>query len=313
MNSPRRALALAGTLAVFTLAAGAQVQTSRELQHGVGVLDSGVTLNYKTMLEPAEGNSTANGLGGGVFHASGSTMQHCLYDRVAAYYFGYAMTVLPGPTPATRKVVFAPVDLAAIRDSLRAVAGDLPLNPAPLPKYPPPQTVRSGDSIAMDLMTSPDGSQRMVDYIKFSFAGKPPQPESADSTPPRDFTLDDGPIVIDSSPPEVAIDGKKFDGPVVMYPPQNGRTPWAYFPGQGRFVLSLAPRAELKKIGTVRGKRISFTWEGHAYEIRTAEPLAGVEKAWNLYIARDAAYLPRSVLTNAVVMSADRLENLVAK
>jgi hypothetical protein len=222
------------------------------------------------------------------------------------------MTVLPGPTPATRKIVFAPVDVASIRDGLQAVAGDLPLNPAPLPKYPPPQTVSSGDSIAMDLMTSPDGSERIVDYIKFSFAGKPPQPEIADAAPPRDFTIDDGPIVVDLSPPAVAVDGKKFDGPVLVYPPQNGRTLWAYFPGQGRFVLSLAARAELKKAGAVRGKRILFTWEGHAYEIRTVEPVAGVERAWNLYVTRDAAYLPRSALTNAVVMSADRLENLVA-
>jgi hypothetical protein len=307
-----KTIAFALSLALLTFEAPAQVKTSRELQHGVGVLDAGVTLNYKTMLEPAEENSISKALGGGVFRASGSTMQHCLYDRAAAYYFGYAMIVLPGPTPATRKIIFAPVDVASIREGLQAVAGDLPLNPAPLPKYPSPQTVSSGDSIAMDLMTSPDGSERIVDYIKFSFAGKSPQHEIADTAPPRDFTIDDGAITVNLTPAEVAIDGKKFDGPVVVYPPQNGRTLWVYFPGQGRFVLSLAPRADLKKGGTVRGKRISFTWESHSYEIRTVKPVAGIEKAWNLYVTRNPAYLPRSGLTNAVVMSSDRLENLQA-
>ena len=57
-----------------------------------------------------------------------------------------------------------------------------------------------------------------------------------------------------------------------MYPPKNGKTLWAYFPGEGRFVLSLAPRAGLTKAGAVRGKRITFTWEGHEYESALRDP-----------------------------------------
>jgi hypothetical protein len=310
MNKLRTCIAPSWLL--LALAAQAQVKSSRELGHGSGVLDSGVALQYKTVMEPAEGNSQVEGLGGGVFRARGSTMQHCLYDRFTTFYFGYAMTISPGATAGTRTVLFTPADTASMSDGLRAVAGDLPLNPAPLPKYPPPQIVRSGDTIAMDLMTNADGSERIVDYIHFSFGQSAPQLAGANATP-RDFTIDDGAVQIDPNPPDVAIDSKKFAGIVLMYPPKSGKTLWAYFPGEGRFVLSLAPRAGLTKAGAVRGKRITFTWEGHEYEIRLSEPLAGLENSWNLYVMRDAAYSPRAVLVNAVVISADRLENLAPK
>ncbi len=303
---------IASSWLLLALTAQAQVRSSRELFHGSGVLDSGVTLQYKTVMEPAESNSQADGLGGGVFRARGSTMQHCLYDRVATFYFGYAMTVSPGATAGTRKVVFTPADIASMRDGLHAVAGDLPLNPAPLPKYPPPQTVRNGDTIAMDLMTNADGNGRIVDYIHFSFGQNAPEPSIA-SAASRDFTIDDDPVHIDLNPPDVAIDGKKFAGIVLMYPPKNGKTLWAYFPGEGRFVLSLAPHAGLTKAGAVHGKRITFTWEGHEYEIRLTEPLAGLGNPWNLYVMRDASYVPRTALVNAVVISADRLDNLAPK
>jgi hypothetical protein len=298
-------------LLALTIAAHAQVKTSRSTDHGVGYLDSGVTLRYETVIEPAQGNSTVQGLGGGVFSAKGNLMQHALYDRVAAYYFGYAITVLPGDSPATRKVVFSPVDATALHDGLMAVANGLPLNAAPLPKFPPPQIVRSGDAIAMDLMTSIDGRERIVDYIHFSFGGA--APSALNLGPAQDFTIDDGAPQIDLNQAEALIDGKAFNVPVVAYPPKNGKTLWIYVPGEGRFVLSLAPRAGLTKAGAVRGKRITFTWESHEYELRLIGPLAGLEKAWNLYVTRDAAYLPRTAPANVVVMSADRLENLVGK
>ncbi len=312
MNKSEKHIAILWLALGLAAAAQGQTKTSRELDHSVGVLDSGVTLQRKTMLEPGEGNSTSQNLGGGVFRASGNTMQHCLYDRGSTIYFGYSMTVLPGLTTDTRKVVFAPVDVAGIRDGLQAVAGDQPLNAAPAPKYPPPQTVHNGDTIAMDLMTSSDGNERIVDYIRFSFGKNASQPLRADAAP-QDFTIDDGSVEIDLGPPTVAVDGKNFDGPVIVYPSQGGRTLWAYFPGQGRFVLSLMPRAQMTKGGSVRGNRIVFASNGHEYEIRLTEPMAGVDKAWNLYVTRDPLYLPRPALVNAVVVSADRLDNLVAK
>ena len=190
------------------------------------------------------------------------------------------------------------------------MAGDLPLNAAPLPKYPASQIVHSGDTLAMDLMVSKDGRERIVDYVEFSFGGKAVKP-AADTALPQDFTLDDGPLKLELNQAKVWIDGQEFRGYVVIYASRGGATQWFYFPGQGRYVLSLAPRPGFEKSGALRASVISFRADGHEYEIRLTEPPAGIEKAWNLYLRRDASYLPRPGVVKAVVGSVDRLDNLV--
>src|SRR5260370_42443759 len=76
------------------------------------------------------------------------------------------------------------------------------LSPVPLPKYSAPQLVKSGDIIALDLLVSPDGKQKIVDYIQFTSAKQfldactpPADPPAAISTAkPKNFTLADGPV-----------------------------------------------------------------------------------------------------------------------
>lgn len=302
---------LAGcVLAAAAITGQAQVKTSQDMGHGVGVLDSGVTLKYKTVLEPPMNHSTFVTMGG-AFGVTGDTMHHCIYDRAAQSYFGYDLTIGPGDSANSRKIVFGPLNLGRMRESLNAVAGDLPLNPAPLPKYPPPQTIFSGDTIAMDLMVSPDGHQRIVDYIQFSFGQNAPKPPKADTATPLDFTLDDGPLHVDLMEPEVWLDDRKFDGHVITYASKGGATAWIYLPGRGRYLLSLAPHEGFIKAGAVRGRKLSFATDGHECEIRLNEPVAGTDKAWNLYVRRDPAYLPLPAIVNSVVMGSDRLENLM--
>lgn len=36
------------------------------------------------------------------------------------------------------------------------------------PRYPPPFVVESGDTIALDMLVSADGKQKIVDYIELS-------------------------------------------------------------------------------------------------------------------------------------------------
>jgi len=75
----------------FLLAAAAmaqsQVNTAHEMGNGVGVLDSGVTLKYKSLLEPPLKNTAFHPLGSG-FGVTGNTMRHFIYDKAAASYFG---------------------------------------------------------------------------------------------------------------------------------------------------------------------------------------------------------------------------------
>ena len=46
---------------LLALAAQAQVKSSRELGHGSGVLESGVTLQYKTVMEPPKATRRRRG------------------------------------------------------------------------------------------------------------------------------------------------------------------------------------------------------------------------------------------------------------
>jgi hypothetical protein len=88
-----------------------------------------------------------------------------------------------------------------------------------LPKYSAPQLVKSGDIIALDLLVSPDGKQKIVDYIQFTSAKQfldastpPADPPAAISTEePKDFTLDDGPVIADFAG-FILINGQKFQG-----------------------------------------------------------------------------------------------------
>ena len=217
---------------------------------------------------------------------------------------------------------------------LEAVAGDLPLNPAPLPKYPPPQTVYSGDTIALDIMISSDGRERIVDYIQLTAAASGPSQaaagevwrhlpattapaksatsQAAVTAEPRDFSIDDGPLTFSIDAPAVLIDGEKFSQRVAMEF-HSGATLGFYFPGQGRYILSLAPHDGFVRSGTIHANVIAFESNRRQYEIQLSAPIAGSDKTWNLYVLRDPGYLPPSTRIDLVVGSVDRLENLLPK
>jgi hypothetical protein len=310
----------------------AQVEVGHEIANGSGVLASGVTVTCRTALILPPNNPPYRvyflPLGSG-FDVSGDTMRHVLYDKPTQSYFGYDMGVKFVPGSNSLQVSFGPPTVSAMLDTLKAIAGDLPLIPAAVPKYPPPQTVHPGDTIALDLMVSSDGRARWVDQIRFSAPANAQQLlaaatihdgligrvpvliAAADSR--RDFSIDDGPIRIPVEPPSVLIDGKKPANPVAMLTPRSGATFWLYFPGNGRFILSLAPHDGLVNKGTLRGNEIMFNADGHQYDVHFSASPTIAPGPWNLYVLHDAAYLPNDAPTDLVVGGVDRLENLLPK
>jgi hypothetical protein len=170
------------------------------------------------------------------------------------------------------------------------------LSPVPLPKSPASQLVKSGDAIALDLLVSPDGKQKIVDYIQFTSAKQfldastpPADPPTAINTEePKDFTLDDGPVITDFAG-FILINGQKFQG-LTWFDKKPGATMWFCFPGQGRYILSLAPHDGFLKMGAIRDNVISFQSDGQQYEVRMKNSMLNSGGAWNLYVLHDRSY-----------------------
>ena len=73
---------------------------------------------------------------------------------------------------------------------------------------------------------------------------------------------------------------------------------WLALPWRGRFILSLIPRPgfDLTASGAIRNHVITFTSGGDEYEIRTSAPIAGLGKAWNLYVLHQPLWEPKGPL-----------------
>jgi len=265
--------------------------SGRQLMSGTAVSNSGLGIRYRTFLNPADASLVS--FGGGVI--SGPNAFHRYMADKGGAYFGYDLVIALGDSANSYVATFQPLSVG------RRVT--------PLPQYPAPQVVREGDIIELDLMVSPDGKQRLTDYIEI--LGRVPESAPAVTTAePRDFTLDDGPVKVDASRMSIWINGQKFQGKV-GFTKKSGATFWIVLPEQGRYVLSLIPQEGFVKSGTVRDNVISFEAGGQQCELRLMSPIAGAGKAWNLHVLHDQAF--RWTRSNEIAVGVDRLENLLPR
>ncbi len=267
-----------------------------------------VTVHYRTMAEPPL--QTAGAFGGGILRDQ-NTVHRLLFDKNSQAFFGYDMVVLSGDAGSGYRVSFQPLSNTA--DMLSRFAAGLTLQLMPPAKYPEPQLVQQGESIALDVMVSPNGRQKIVDYLQLSPPEPVDLPAASTTAEARDFTVDDEPLKINLDSFErttVFIDGQRFTGRV-GFSDQKGGTLWVVFPGQGRYVLSLAPHPSFTKAGTIRDHVIAFHDGSRQVEVRLAAPIAGPGHAWNLYVHHDASYQPKVAVADAVIVGTGRLENLL--
>jgi hypothetical protein len=298
-------------LLTFTLAVcaqpGRQIASGRNSAGGFGV-------EYKTYVVPDSPDPSLRLLGTGAA-GHGNTVQRVVYDMTSLSYFGYSVTVEPEAAGSVR-ITFGPVDAARVANLLKGIAGDEPLNAAPPPIFPAPQVVQIGDTVSLDLMVTPDGKHKVVDYLRFSGPmGAPPEPRAAAVTAgARDFTIDDGRVRFPiQGPSELRINGKKYDG-TRGATGGEGATFWLSVPAHGRYILSLFPHEGFIKAGAIRDNVIAFQAEGENYELRFAGTIAGSStKAWNLYLFHDAPYQPGQKMSNGIWMGVGRLDNLLPK
>jgi hypothetical protein len=300
------------SLLIFTIVALAQspVKTtdkSADLLTGLEVLDSGVTISSRINYEPWPPRNWAfDKAVMGFDPTGGDTVRRYICDLDALSCFGFDMTVSGTPTDESLQVSFGPLTVSeTVRESLDASAHGRPLSFAKLPKYPPPQTVHIGDTIALDLMISADGRERIVAYFKFIRA---PQAHDASIDDASFITLDL------RGGPEVRVNGRTaIKQASFSQTPTGGSTLWLYVPGEGRYILSPAPHDGFEKAGTIRGGIVAFRANGQDYEIRGLSVSALIlrDEIFNLYVIRDSAWLPATGATDSMMGGIDRIENLL--
>jgi hypothetical protein len=224
-------------------------------------------------------------------------------DEVHHRYFGYDISAEATSVAGQYRVTVSPLTWTAPKDRG-------PLVPVLLPKYPEPQIMTETDTIELDLLATPDGKQKVADYIQVR---KKPEPPVARSTQqPKDYTLDDGPVDFAfEHDTGVWVDGEKYSGSV-WSETRPGATVWFCYPGRGRYILSLVPHEGFSKTGEIRDNVISFQGAGQHFEVRTMKLIVGGSQgAWNLYVLHDPSYEPKEA--DQVRFATDRLENLLPK
>jgi hypothetical protein len=263
-----------------------------------------VTVTFTCMAEPPLDSSQPLKISLAGVHDAPDRIHRFLVDETSKTYFGY--DVLAAPTDGNHYLVtFLPLQLPP---------GDLPGRTAGVsPRIPAPQIVQTGDTIAIDLLVSADGKQKIVDYLRVATRQRPPAPTPFAGSV-KDYSIDDGPLKFTAPGVyEVFINGQQQAGPGLTG--KSGSTMWFYFPGQGRYVLSLMPPTgyAFQDAGTVRNNVIQFRGDGNRYEIRFPAPLLSGGWAYRLYVLRDPQYRPGNGADQMIMGGIDRLENLVTR
>ena len=236
----------------------------------------------------------------------GGRVKRVMFDPHDGVWFGYDIAVA-GDSADGFLLTFGPPSATAPKG-----AGGNTGKVMTLQKYPAPQTIRDGDIVAIDLMVSADGKQKITEYIQIVSPARDPQPPAATTTAePRDFTIDDGPVTYDERRFVVLWQGQTPR--MTWHTVRPGATFWIALPNEGRYILSLAPHDGFTKSGVVRDNMISFEANGQPCEIRFLTPVTGKGTAWNLYVMHDPGYLPMESQRAHVITGNGRLDELVER
>jgi hypothetical protein len=275
-----------------------------QMMAGEGELRSlGVLVRFKTIVSSTGSvpvkpwNSTS-----ALLNTEGGRIQRVGFDPHDQVWFGYDIAVTGDPANGFL-LTFGPPSAAAPRRP-----GEKPSKVVALQKYPSTLTIADGDIVAIDLMVTADGTQKLTDYIQIVSPARDPQPPAATTTAaPRDVTIDDGPVTYGRF--VLLWQGQTLK--MTWHTGRPGATFWIAFPNDGRYILSLVPHDGFTKSGVVRDNVISFEPGGQPCEIRFFKPVAGEGNAWNLYVMHDPGYQPNEKLRDKVVTGTGRLDEFV--
>jgi hypothetical protein len=319
----------------FVAVTPAAAQTSR-IEGGSATLGDFV-FQYETRLEPPV-PPIGDGLNMLVLTTPPDTVHRVMLDRSQKVYFGYDARVtqsLRSPDGTTLyHLAFAQLTLTS---ELQKLLGDdaKTWKSLPSPRFPESRTIFAGAVLELTLLTNATWGQRMTDYVTLQPAPAPGfnvrLREFAFGTGrPRDFTVAD--VVLTLSDPSVTVtrsriwqlasppradNGNRVGAPLnrPTRGEASGSVVWIYVPGDGRFLLSLIPRGEFVRAGSVRGTSLTFTL-GETYNVTSATRIVPGDGAFNLYVLHQPGWkpdFPNANLDTVHIGAADRAEYLLGR
>jgi len=244
--------------------------------------DRTIHFSWETRLDPA--SPPVKGIGGGVV-VGPSGVHRYMTDSSAHRIFGYDIEIEPLKQAGTFNVTFRPLSLPPEK----IVSDPASWTIVPLPVYPAPQTVRRGDTVAVDLFTHTGTGQKIVDYLHVG-DWKPRGVPAAG--PARDFSVQD--VELRITKPRISVNGEPEES-ANSIAGISGAWVWFYLPDHGRYFLSILPRPEFgfRKAGGIRGSSLNFTIDGDTVSMDCDDLIAPGNAAYNLYVLHDPAWRPQ--------------------
>lgn len=305
-------------------------------------LTSGLTIIFTSETDPLGHDRSA--FGSIQVRGEDNTVHRIFVDRKNSLYFGYDLEVEPVPSSDQFRLTIKPLSTPpnSLKDPVRAwapaqssarkdsraqtvVSRPTDLTSRSLPKYPTPQLLHDGETLALDVLVNARTGVKIIDLIKVS--------STADSSPASfqrgtasasaggqtATTLTPESVELRMTNSWLLVNDQKVigmeesDGLGVA-----GSLIWFYLPGYGRVILSLMAREgyEFQKVGVVEGRKLSFSMDGNRFEWVSSAPIVpSVSAALNLWVLHDSQYQPDTVLSPSPyrIGAANNIKYLIAK
>jgi hypothetical protein len=140
-------------------------EPEKKLTYTMG-FPNGIEVRAVSVLEGAEEMPPPGGIS---FDTDRNILHRVLHDPAKKIFLGYDLAVEPIAGARRIRVIFMPLSLSLSETTGDPWKIDPELHYMILPQYPPPQIVDDGDTIALDLLVSPDGKKKVVDYLHIYF------------------------------------------------------------------------------------------------------------------------------------------------
>lgn len=243
-----------------------------------------------------------------------NAIHRVLLDEERGVYFGYTVRVEPIANSNRFRLTFTPLAQEKARELTNSteirqldktfIAGHSTIRDSNTtkvedktpegPRYPGPQIIEDGDTIALDVLVNPKTGVKFADRITVSSQELSQSDGSDRKQQARDFSLND--VELKVSDYQLLVNGKQLTSKITQSG-VAGPLIWVYIPGHGRFAFSIKPLPEhnFEKVGLVEENKIVFTIKGERFEWRSKEPILGIAGGggFNVYVRHDPHFKPK--------------------